>query len=144
MEAGIHAGVMVAPILPGLTDGPQLERLVDEAFRRGARFVQWGVLRLDEGVKEVFYSFLEDFAPRLLSMYGRMYPGVYAPARDAHRIDSRLSKLEPPRTSERGARGKPPSAGRRQRRCPPPRRPPSPRCNFIFNCDEKEKRVRRP
>jgi DNA repair photolyase len=105
VEAGIHAGVMVAPILPGLTDGPQLERLVDEAFRRGARFVQWGVLRLDEGVKEVFYSFLEDFAPRLLSMYGRMYPGVYAPEEYAHRIDSRLSKLEPPRTSERGARG---------------------------------------
>lgn len=105
VEAGIHAGVMVAPILPGLTDGPQLERLVDEAFRRGARFVQWGVLRLDEGVKEVFYSFLEDFAPRLLPMYGRMYPGVYAPEEYAHRIDSRLTKLEPPRRNESGRRG---------------------------------------
>lgn len=107
---GIEAGVMIAPVLPGLTDGPGLERLVDEAFSHGARFVHWGVLRLDEGVKDVYLDFIRSEAPRLLPLYGRMYPGAYAPAEYVWRIDARMGgKLrakggfpegeEPPRTA---------------------------------------------
>ena len=101
---GIQAGVMVAPVLPGITDGPGLERLVDEAIRYGACSVQWGVLRLDDGVKEVYLDFVADYAPRLLPMYGRMYQGAYAPAEYIRRIDSRLTQPRragsPRRTSQ--------------------------------------------
>jgi len=92
VRCGIDAGVMIAPVLPGLTDGPGLERMVEEAFAHGARFVDWGVLRLDEGVKEVYLDFVKAEAPRLLPMYGRMYEGAYAPSEYERRIDARLSK----------------------------------------------------
>lgn len=92
VRAGVHAGVMIAPILPGLTDGPALERLVEEALAYGARFVNWAVLRLYEGVKEVYFDFIKAEAPGLLPMYGRMYGGAFAPAEYVHRIDARLTK----------------------------------------------------
>lgn len=90
-KRGVHAGVMIAPVLPGLTDGPELESLVEEAIRHGATSVYWGVLRLDEGVKELYFDFVARHAPSLLRMYQRMYEGVYAPGEYARRIDSRLT-----------------------------------------------------
>jgi DNA repair photolyase len=74
--AGIRAGVLLAPIVPGLTtDRAQLEAVVRAAADHGASFVGAGVLHLEEGVREPFEAFLRREAPPLLGLYRRLYAG---------------------------------------------------------------------
>jgi DNA repair photolyase len=77
---GIAVGVLLAPIVPGLTtDRAQLAAVVEAAARHGASFLGAGVLHLEPGVREHFEAFLQASAPELLPMYRRLYPGRYAP-----------------------------------------------------------------
>ena len=79
-EAGINAGIGIAPIIPGVTDSEEsLEEVARAASRHGARFLTTSVLYLKEGVKQHFEGFLEREYPHLLGRYGRMFPGAYAP-----------------------------------------------------------------
>ena len=56
-EAGIPASVMVAPILPGLTD-PEMERILDSARAAGAREAGYVLLRLPLEVAPIFKDWL--------------------------------------------------------------------------------------
>ena len=79
--AGIPVGVLLAPIVPGLTtDRANLETVVREAAGSGATFLGAGVLHLEPGVREHFDGFLSAEAPDLLPLYRRLYPGTRAPA----------------------------------------------------------------
>ena len=61
-EAGVPVGVLVAPIIPGLTDheGPAILAAAAEA---GASFVGWTMLRLPYGVSSLFEEWLERCYP---------------------------------------------------------------------------------
>ena len=61
-QAGVPAGVLVAPIIPGLTDheGPAILAAAAEA---GAAFVGWTMLRLPYGVGSLFTEWLERHYP---------------------------------------------------------------------------------
>jgi DNA repair photolyase len=61
-EAGIPAGVMVAPIVPALTD-QDLERVLDAAAQAGARFAGYTVLRLPLEIADLFVEWLEAHHP---------------------------------------------------------------------------------
>jgi len=79
--AGIPVGVLLAPIVPGLTtDRANLEAVVRGAAEHGAAFLGAGVLHLAPGVREHFDGFLSAEAPELLPLYRRLYPGTRAPA----------------------------------------------------------------
>ncbi|ESY73272.1 MULTISPECIES: PA0069 family radical SAM protein [unclassified Mesorhizobium] len=56
-DAGIPASVMVAPIIPGLTD-PEMERILDSARAAGAREAGYVVLRLPLEVSPIFKDWL--------------------------------------------------------------------------------------
>ncbi|RVD35058.1 PA0069 family radical SAM protein, partial [Mesorhizobium sp. M4B.F.Ca.ET.019.03.1.1] len=56
-DAGIPASVMVAPIIPGLTD-PEMERILDSARAAGAREAGYVVLRLPLEVAPIFKDWL--------------------------------------------------------------------------------------
>jgi DNA repair photolyase len=56
-EAGIPASVMVAPILPGLTDS-EIERILDAARAAGARDAGYVILRLPLEVAPIFKDWL--------------------------------------------------------------------------------------
>ncbi len=56
-EAGIPASVMVAPILPGLTD-QEMERILDSAYAAGAREAGYVLLRLPLEVAPIFKDWL--------------------------------------------------------------------------------------
>ena len=56
-DAGIPASVMVAPIIPGLTD-PEIERILDSARAAGAREAGYVVLRLPLEVSPIFKDWL--------------------------------------------------------------------------------------
>ena len=56
-DAGIPASVMVAPIIPGLTD-PEIERILDSARAVGAREAGYVLLRLPLEVAPIFKDWL--------------------------------------------------------------------------------------
>lgn len=56
-DAGIPASVMVAPIIPGLTD-PEMERILDSAQAAGAREAGYVLLRLPLEVAPIFKDWL--------------------------------------------------------------------------------------
>ena len=116
VEAGIKVGVGMAPILPGISDKPELLAAVVRAAREaGATGIWANLLHLRPGTKEHFLAALERDWPDLLPEYEQRYArGAYLPAvqtspvRDrvrelarTHGIrDRRRIKLEPPEDPE--------------------------------------------
>lgn len=79
-RSGIRTGVLLAPVLPGLTDSREnLEAVVRAAAESGAHFVSHNVLHLGEVTREAFFAFLLDRYPALLPAYRELYPRRYAP-----------------------------------------------------------------
>lgn len=79
-DAGIRAGVLMAPIVPGITSHPaKLERTIKAIADHGAAFMGANLLYLKKGTKEHFMRFLEQYSPELWEKYQRLYAGAYAP-----------------------------------------------------------------
>jgi DNA repair photolyase len=87
-EAGIPSGVLVAPLMPGINDAPELvDEIVSVAQEAGATFVNGIALHLRPGVKEVFMSWLSAARPDLVPRYDGLYRDrAYAPPAERHRI----------------------------------------------------------
>jgi DNA repair photolyase len=56
-KAGVPVGVMVAPVIPGLTDH-EISSVVSAAAQAGARFAGFTMLRLPFAIKDLFESWL--------------------------------------------------------------------------------------
>lgn len=78
--AGLPCGVMVAPVLPWLTDArDHLRRLLDAVADAGATGVTVVPLHLKPGTREWYLQWLEREHPRAVAGYGRVYArGTYA------------------------------------------------------------------
>lgn len=61
-EAGIPTGVMVAPVVPALTDS-EMPQILEAAYEAGARYAGFTLLRLPLGVEALFSAWLEDHYP---------------------------------------------------------------------------------
>jgi DNA repair photolyase len=61
-DAGIPAGVLVAPIIPGLNEH-EIPAILDAAAGAGAQFASYTILRLPYAVKDIFRSWLETHFP---------------------------------------------------------------------------------
>ncbi len=67
VSAGIDAGVLAAPILPGLSDSEEsLDAVAAAAAKAGATFFSTRPLKLDPGVKPHYFAFLAERFPSLL------------------------------------------------------------------------------
>jgi DNA repair photolyase len=92
--AGVRCGVMLAPIIPGLTDSEEhIERMIVTAKEHGASFISPNVLFLKPGTREWFMPALREAYPHLAGKYERYYTGPYAPkdyTRDVIAIVNRL------------------------------------------------------
>jgi DNA repair photolyase len=98
VDAGIRAGVGMAPLLPGLSDHPhQLERVVAAAREAGACGVWANLLYLKAGTREHFLDCLARDWPELLPEYESLYDRrAYLPndvTRPAKENVRRLAKL---------------------------------------------------
>jgi DNA repair photolyase len=116
VDAGIKAGVGMAPILPGLSDRPeQLEEVVKGAREAGATHVWANVLHLRPGTREHFLEALARDWPEELERYEKLYAGraylggtearepraVVADLRARYGIaDRRTAPITPPRPDE--------------------------------------------
>jgi len=93
-EAGIPCGVLVAPILPGLSDGrEQLDDVVRACVDAGAPSISPVLLHLRPGVKEHYLGWLANAQPELLERHKRLYPGSYATARERDRVTQLVRDL---------------------------------------------------
>jgi DNA repair photolyase len=85
VDAGIRAGVLMAPIVPGITSHP---RLLAETVRaiadHGARFVGANILYLQGGTRTHFLTFLEREYPELVNGYAELYAGGSKHARPGY------------------------------------------------------------
>jgi DNA repair photolyase len=80
-DAGVNAGVLMAPVVPGFTTQPaKLEATVKAIADHGAAFMGTNVLYLKGGTKDHFLGFLRSEFPEMVEGYGRLYAGAYAPA----------------------------------------------------------------
>jgi DNA repair photolyase len=94
-EHGIHAGVFLSPVLPGLTDDEEhLEAAIAAAAEAGAEFIFSQALRLGPGISEYYLPWLERTHPHLAHQYGRLYRRNYPPAQYAEAVKARVRALK--------------------------------------------------
>jgi DNA repair photolyase len=113
VDAGIKASVGMAPLLPGLSDRPELmAQVVREARAAGATGIWANLLYLKPGTREHFLAALERDWPELLPEYERLYAGrAYLPADETRPAREQVAAL----AEEHGIRDR-----RRVRLAPPP------------------------
>lgn len=74
--AGIATGVMVAPVIPAITDH-EMETILDQAYTAGAGFAGYVLLRLPHELKNVFQEWLQvhypDRSEHVLSLLRQSY-----------------------------------------------------------------------
>ena len=87
-RAGIPTGVLIAPLMPGVNDAPeQLEEIVALAAEAGAAYVSGIALHLRRDVRRLFFDWLAENRPDLVSRYRELYRnGAYAPVRERRRL----------------------------------------------------------
>ena len=97
--AGIPTGVLIAPLMPGINDGPeQLEPLLEAAAAAGATGIGGIALHLRGDVKALFFDWLRSQRPDLVATYEALYArGAYAPLRERRRLQA-LVRREPEQT----------------------------------------------
>jgi DNA repair photolyase len=97
-DAGIAAGVAVAPVLPGLTDSARSLAAVMRAARDAGATHSWSnVLNLRSGTREHFLGVLEREWPDELARYQRLYPADgsgYLRRADAAPIEARVGAVK--------------------------------------------------
>ena len=73
-EAGVPSGVMMMPLLPGISDDPtKVAELRQAAEDAGAEWVHQGMLHL-RGVRKHFLDWLQTERPDLVERYELLYP----------------------------------------------------------------------
>lgn len=94
VRGGIPAGVILAPVLPALTDHPDsLEAVVRAAAEHSACFLHASVLRLEGATRAVYESFLARRFPVLLPYYRSLYRTEYAPPVYQRRIQNQVREF---------------------------------------------------
>jgi DNA repair photolyase len=117
-QAGVSAGVMMAPILPGITDSEaSIDAVAAAALEYDAAHLHTAPLRLAPHVKEFYLGFIGTEYPDLLPRYKRAYTGAYAPVDYRDRLGERVERIR----ARYGFKGQP------ERRTEPPKPPPQPR-----------------
>ncbi|MBA3259474.1 MAG: radical SAM protein [Gemmatimonadales bacterium] len=118
IEGGVHAGLLVAPIVPGITDDRAgLSRLMGAAKEAGARYVVGSALRLGPAARHRFLPVLAEEFPELAERYRQHY-GRSESASPAYQValKRRLHRLQQ-------AHGFPADEGMRRRQQLEGRRP---------------------
>lgn len=95
-EAGLDVGVAVAPLLPGLSDRPELlAAVVREARAAGARHLWVAPLHLQAGVRDHFLDVLDRHWPEQRARYEQLFAGrSYLPAATSAALRAEVARLQ--------------------------------------------------
>src|SRR5438105_2416583 len=95
VDAGINAGVLMAPIVPGFSSSAaKLERTVKAIADHGARFVGCNVMYLQDGTRTHFMKFIEREFPAMLPRYEKLYVKKYPPDRYRKEVQAMVKVLQ--------------------------------------------------
>jgi DNA repair photolyase len=94
-QAGVAAGVICAPVLPGITDSPRdLEALVRATAKAGGKYLSANPLFLKPCSAAVFLPFLEKEFPHLVDSYKQRYKnGAFLPASYRKPLSQLMTRL---------------------------------------------------
>jgi DNA repair photolyase len=111
-RAGIPTGILIAPLMPGVNDSPrQVEEILELAEEAGAVSVGGVGLHLRGEVREIWFDWLRQHRPDLLSRYEELYErGAYLPSAERERLSGMAKR------GDRSGRfrGRDPAPGREQ------------------------------
>ena len=95
VDAGVRASVGMAPLLPGISDRPELmEQVVREAREAGACGVWANLLYLRPGTREHFLTALAEDYPEQLPAYERLYGGrAYLRSAETKPVRAQVAEL---------------------------------------------------
>jgi DNA repair photolyase len=95
VDAGVRASVGMAPLLPGISDRPELmEQVVREAREAGACGVWANLLYLRPGTREHFLTALAEDYPEQLPAYERLYAGrAYLRSAETKPVRAQVAEL---------------------------------------------------
>ncbi|CAN5381108.1 Rv2578c family radical SAM protein [soil metagenome] len=94
-DAGIEAGVLMAPVVPGFTTEPRkLEATIKAIVDHGAAFMGANLMYLKGGTKDHFMGFLAKEYPHMVEGYGRLYAGAYAPGAYVSAVRGMITALQ--------------------------------------------------
>jgi DNA repair photolyase len=95
-DAGVRAGVICAPVLPGVTDSPkQLEAVVKAAAENKAVHIYANPLFLKPCSAAVFLPFLKEHFPKLVPEYEKRFKDrAFLPAAYRKRISGLMAQLK--------------------------------------------------
>ena len=81
LDAGVNAGVLMSPIVPGISSKPSLiEKTIKDAAAAGAPIVGSNVMHLQGGTRDHFTAWLAREFPHLVAGYTGLYKRDYAPS----------------------------------------------------------------
>jgi DNA repair photolyase len=94
-DAGVHVGVLMAPVVPGFMTRPeQLEATVKAIADHGAAFVGANVMFLKDGTRDHFLGFIRSEFPQMLESFEKLYAGPYAPPGYVASVRAMLATLQ--------------------------------------------------
>jgi DNA repair photolyase len=94
-DAGIPCGVLVAPVLPGLSDhDDQLAEVADACVAAGATHISAMYLHLRPGVREHWFEWMGRALPDRVAEYEARYAGrAYLAARHQKELAARMDRM---------------------------------------------------
>ncbi len=95
VDAGINAGVLMAPIVPGFSSSrSKIERTLKAIADHGARFVGSNVMYLQDGTRAHFLDFISRQFPAMLPRFERLYAKKYPPEAYRKEVKAMVSVLQ--------------------------------------------------
>jgi DNA repair photolyase len=94
-DAGIRTGVLVAPILPGLTDDEEhLDEVVGACVEAGVSFAAPIALHVRNSIRDYVIPWVESAYPHLVPLYRELYgKRAYAPKAYQQELSARFSRV---------------------------------------------------
>jgi DNA repair photolyase len=95
VDAGVNAGVLMNPIVPGFSSSrDKLERTIKAIADHGARFCGCNVMFLEDGTRAHFMKWLEREFPSLVPRYEKLYQKKYAPDQYRKQVKGMIRLLQ--------------------------------------------------
>jgi DNA repair photolyase len=95
VDAGVNAGVLMAPIVPGFSSArSKLEATVKAIADHGARFVGCNVMYLQDGTRTHFMKFIEREFPAMLPRFEGLYERKYPPNAYRNEVKAMVRTLQ--------------------------------------------------
>jgi DNA repair photolyase len=95
VDAGVNAGVLMAPIVPGFSSARgKLERTIKAIADHGARFLGCNVMHLQDGTRDHFMHFIDREFPAMKPRFEKLYAKKNPPEAYRKEVQSMVRVLQ--------------------------------------------------